>query len=302
MAETHLDDLCPYIREVGLQGKDSWRIQRRIYDHQFLYCFAGVAHVLLREQYHRITPGDVLIIQPNVPHQLWMDEEQPGELCWFHCDFFLFPDRHWVYEVYNTAERYITLFGAELQYKEHIRENPVFSGGRTLPEVSSLAKEEGLAYCFRTMYRAYTHGDALWQLTARRCFYEILETVLRQGETDRSANKRYVVNQMKAYVAKHYFEPLTTPQICEGTGLNPEYASKLFRRETGLRLVEYISRFRLNQAKKLLIYPDLSIADVAEMAGFSSENYFCSVLKKLEGRTPAKMRAHLLDLLTEEEP
>ncbi len=299
-----LDELCPYIREVGTQRKDSWKsMQRRIYDHQFLYCFTGVAHVILREQYHRIVPGDLVIIPPNEPHQLWVDEQQPGEMYWFHCDFFLFPDRDWIYAFYNDMERYITLFGAELPYKEHIRPNPVLLNGRVLPDVTSFPNTESMEYCFRTMHRAYTSGDALWQLTARRCFYEILETVLYAGAAEKhhSASKVYVANQMKAYIAKHYFEPLTVTKICEGTGRNPEYASKLFRQQTGMKLVEFINWFRVNQSKKLLIDPDLSIADVAEMVGFTNENYFCTVVKRLECRTPAKLRAYLLSLLLEDE-
>jgi len=303
VSEIQLGDLCPYIREIGLQRKDSWRIPRRIYDHQFLFCFTGVAHVVLHERHYRLTPGHLVIIPPNVPHKLWFDEQQLGELYWFHCDFFLFADRQWIYDFYNTAEQYITMFGPELQYKEHIRENPLFPGGLSLPEVFKPTDAEELEYCFRTMHRAYSSGDTLWQLTACRCFYAILEIALRQsaGEINRSANKAYAVNQMKAYISKHYFEPMTVAQVCGDTGLNTEYASKLFRQATGQKLVEYIGWFRVNQAKKLLIDPDLSIANVAEMVGFSNENYFCSVLKKLEGRTPSKLRAHLLSLLVEEE-
>ena len=299
----YLDDLCPFIREVGLQRRDSWRIPRRIYDHQFLYCFAGVAHVVLNGQYHRITPGDLIIIPPNIPHKLWFDEQPIGELYWFHCDFFLRDDRHWIFSFYNTPEQYITLYGAELQYKEHIRENLVLDGGLSLPEICKPADSEELEYHFRAMHRAYTSGDALWQLTSRRCFFAILESILRQsaGETSRSTNKAYAVNQMKAYVAKHYFEPLTVVDISADTELNAEYASKLFRQVTGQKLVDYISRFRINQAKKLLIDQDLSIASVAEMVGFSNENYFCSVVKKLEGCTPSKLRAYLLHLLVEDE-
>jgi len=302
--ETRLESLTPYIREAGLQRRDAWRIARRIYDHQFLYCFSGAAHMMLREQYYHITPGHLVIIPPNVPHKLWFNEQQLGELYWFHCDFFLLDDRQWIYDFYNTAEKYITLFGAELRHKKHIRDNPIFPGGVPLPEILKPTHPEEAEYHFRAMHRAYAGGDALWQLIARRSFYAILDIVLRQttGEAPRSANRAYAVNQIKAYIAKHYFEPMTVADICGDTGLNTEYASKLFRRQTGQKLVEYISRFRVNQAKKLLIDPDLSITNVAEMVGFSNENYFCSVLKNLEGRTPSQLRAHLLSLLPEEEP
>jgi AraC-like DNA-binding protein len=303
MSEVIWESLCPYIREAGFQRMDAWHIPRRIYDHQFLYCLTGVAHAVIQEAAHRITPGILMIIPPNVPHTLWMDERHPAELIWFHCDFYLFDDRQWIYETYNTVERYVTLFGAELPHKEHIRENPVFPGGIILPGVLNRTGAEELEYSFRAIHRAYTGDDAWWQLTARRYFFAILETVLTgiAAEPGRGALRIHAVNQMKAYIAKHYFEPLNVEKVCRDTGLNTEYASKLFRKVTGQRLVEYISRYRINQAQKLLIDPDLSAADIAEMAGFGSENYFCTVLKKLEGRTPVQLRAYLRSLLLEED-
>lgn len=302
MQSTKLDTLCPYIREVGQQRMDAWHMPRRIYDHQFLYCFTGKAYIAMHGKEHRIVPGDLIVFPPDTPHRLWMDAGQPAELYWFHCDFYLYPDRYWIYDFYNDVERYITLFGSELQHKEHIRENPRFEGDKVLPDVMHLVGNDRVEYCFRGMYRAYAGGDPLWQLSARQYLYELMEIILRHGSADkgRNAQKAYMVNQMKAYIAKHYFEPLTVADICRDTGLNSEYASKLFRRLTGKRLVEYVNWVRINQAKKLLIDPGLSIVDIAEMVGFSNENYFCTVLKKMEGRTPAKMRDYLMALLAEE--
>lgn len=303
MKQLTLEAICPYVREVGLQHNDSWKNQyRRIFDHQFLYCFTGVAHMIIGEKQYRITNGDLIIIPPNTPHQLWIDEEQPGEMYWFHCDFVLLPDREWLYDFYNTMEKYITLFSPEMPHKEHIRENPVFAGGYSLPHVIAIAPKESMEYCFRSMYKTYLSGDRLWQLRAKRLFLEILEPVLNEimGKPSPSAGRTYVVNIMKSHIAKHYFEPLTVAMIARDTGLNTEYASKVFRHETGMKLVEYINYYRVNQSKKLLIDPDLSLADIAEMVGFSNENYFSAVLKKLEGKTPGKLRAHLMALVQED--
>lgn len=298
------EEISPYIREVGLQRQDSWRnMQRRIFDHQFFYCFTGIVHIVLREETYRLQPGDLLIVPPNVPHQLWVDEAAPGELYWFHCDLFMLEDREWVRDFYVDMERYITLFGAELPHKEHIRENPVFEGGYTLPAYCSFLDTEPIEYCFRMMHKSFLSGERVWQITAKRCFFEILDALLKRTMEAKNADehKTYVVNQIKSYVAKHYFEQITIQDMCADTGLNTEYASKLFRQQTGMKLVEYVGRFRVAQSKKLLIDRDLNIADIADMVGFSSENYYSNVTKKYEGKAPARLREHLLAMLTDEE-
>ena len=95
-------------------------------------------------------------------------------------------------------------------------------------------------------------------------------------------------------MAHNYYRKLSVAEICAETGLNTEYASKLFKQETGQRLVEYVNCYRIKKAKSLLLESDLSVADIAEMVGFSSENYFCSVTKKLEGKTPEALRDYLM--------
>ena len=79
MPQRLFDELCPYIREAGLQHQDSWRnTVRRIYDHQFLYCFTGQAHATIQERYYKLGSGAMLIVPPNTPHRFWVDETQPG--------------------------------------------------------------------------------------------------------------------------------------------------------------------------------------------------------------------------------
>jgi YesN/AraC family two-component response regulator len=102
------------------------------------------------------------------------------------------------------------------------------------------------------------------------------------------------------YVEANYYRPLNVREICACTHLNPDYAGKLFKKETGMSLITYLNSYRINKAKRLLLDTDLNIADVSEMVGFQNENYFCSVSKKLTGATPARLRAYMLSTLDEE--
>ena len=50
-----------------------------------------------------------------------------------------------------------------------------------------------------------------------------------------------------------------------------------------------------------MIDRDLKFADIAEMVGFKNENYFSTVIKRYEGKTPAKLRESLIELLSLED-
>ena len=92
-----LEELSPCVREVGLQMRDSWRKKpRRIYDHEFLYCFRGNAAIHIHGEEHLITEGDLVIIPPDTPHNFWVDETKDGELYYLHCDLEYREDSDWV--------------------------------------------------------------------------------------------------------------------------------------------------------------------------------------------------------------
>ena len=59
---------------------------------------------------------------------------------------------------------------------------------------------------------------------------------------------------------------------------------------TGAGAKEYITRIRLEKAKSLIESTDLSIADISEMTGFSSQSYFSTAFKGYTGLTPSQYR------------
>ncbi len=148
--EFSFDQLCPYIREAGLQHRDAWRNRtRKLYDHQFMYCFKGTANAIIGDEQYKIKKGDLIIFAPNTPHQLWFDEAESGEFYWFHCDFFYYDDKDWIYDYYQNAETYIMLFSHQLKHQKYIRVNPTFSGGYQLPRYLQVPQVNEIEYLFR---------------------------------------------------------------------------------------------------------------------------------------------------------
>ena len=295
-----LEELCPCVREVGVQRYDSWRTRPRlIYDHEILYCFSGNANIRIGDTERLLAEGDLVIIPPDTPHTFWV-EENGGELYWLHCDFECRDDSDWIYNYYNTPELYARLFSGELQEKEHIRPHALFFDGVPLPTFASFAGSDEVDIIFRTLYKLYTRKDEAYAIDSKvlmlRLLREIFTSQGQFAQAGASSHER-ICGIIRSVVQSNYYRKLTVREICECTHLNPEYAGKVFRRATGVSVIDFLNRYRIDRAKKLLLDTDLTIADVGDMVGFQSLAYFSNVARKITGMNPTQLRLHMLSLM-----
>ncbi|MFK4996896.1 helix-turn-helix transcriptional regulator [Bacillus sp. N9] len=72
--------------------------------------------------------------------------------------------------------------------------------------------------------------------------------------------------------------------------LNPDYVTRIFKRETGLSISEYLQQERIDTAKKLLIHTNKPISDIAIESGYSSFSYFSTIFKKVTQCSPVEFR------------
>jgi two-component system response regulator YesN len=99
-----------------------------------------------------------------------------------------------------------------------------------------------------------------------------------------------VVEKIKRYIALHIDEELSRQYIADYIGLSPDYIVKLFKKETGLSISDYILRERINLAKELLSMTDTTISNIALTVGFSNFSYFSTLFKKEVSMTPQDYR------------
>lgn len=112
-------------------------------------------------------------------------------------------------------------------------------------------------------------------------------------EVRKTLEKKHVssyVEQCRDYVGKHYREKIYLEDVAEILGVSSTYLSRLFRKETGICLQDYITEFRVERAANLLIYSNESLPRIAEYVNFPSQSYFGKVFKKYKQMTPRKYR------------
>lgn len=92
------------------------------------------------------------------------------------------------------------------------------------------------------------------------------------------------------YVYNHIHDRITVNDLADFTGLSPSYLSRLFKKELGIAVSDYIREKKIEKAQNLLKYSDFSFIEIANYLAFSSQSHFIQTFEKLVGMTPKKYR------------
>ena len=126
--------------------------------------------------------------------------------------------------------------------------------------------------------------DSLMNMMRWQVFL-ISQTIDYVSEVEQSDS---IVQRAKNFIHEHYMEEISRTEVAAIVYLTPEYMAKMFKKETGVSLKQYISDYRVQKAKELLSSPTARISDVAANVGFDNFSYFSTVFKKTTGYTPGE--------------
>jgi len=113
------------------------------------------------------------------------------------------------------------------------------------------------------------------------------------AESNREPQKRNVVKKAVQYINENYNQDLSLTEITKIIFMSPDYFSRLFKKETGCTYADYLTRIRIEEARKFLTNPSYSIAEVGKKVGYLDPNYFSKVFKKIVGLPPTEYRQRI---------
>jgi AraC-like DNA-binding protein len=92
------------------------------------------------------------------------------------------------------------------------------------------------------------------------------------------------------FINKTYAEQLSRWKLASLLNTSEDYLSRIFHKQMGVSLWEYLARLRVVNAIDMLRSTGASLAEIADRTGFKDEAYFCRVFKKMTGATPGSFR------------
>lgn len=123
-----------------------------------------------------------------------------------------------------------------------------------------------------------------YQQWAENLVSTVMEAVFEKREADG------VVQKSIQYMKENVEEAISREDVAAHVALNPAYLSRLFKKETGQNLIDFLIEAKMNRAKQLLDATEMTVSAIAQQVGYSNFSHFTKMFKKQFGVNPQEYR------------
>lgn len=114
-----------------------------------------------------------------------------------------------------------------------------------------------------------------------------IRTLFSVIEKNKNDSYPQPLSKALSYIAEHYKEKLTLTLVAEWCLVSPGYLSRLFSEHLDIKFIDYLNRYRVDQAISLLKEKDVTIKEVTFLVGYTDPNYFSRIFRKIKGISPS---------------
>ena len=189
------------------------------------------------------------------------------------------------------------------QLQSFLDTNGHITGRRSYVEFRCLRDPPQVDELLRTMIRELEEQHAGYELMLyalmERLFSYIVDPQNYQlvyQETSMSAEEE-LTEQLRQYIEGHY-RLHSLDHIASDFGYSRDYLNRIFHRQTGSTLGQYLNTIRMNKAGSLLLATDQSIEEIVEMTGFATRSQFYRRFDEYYHQTPVEYRRKTRAMLT----
>lgn len=162
--------------------------------------------------------------------------------------------------------------------------------------LQEIEKEEGLWNCYKEINHEplLSHLSIVWGYKFEDCSFVNLLAQFRKIIEDSVSESREtnynLIQQIKKYVSSNYMGDVSLATIGRQFEITPSYVSRIFQDKTGEKYIDFVTGIRMNKAKELLLNKtQMSVKEVAERVGYTSEKHFSKIFKKYFNCIPSKI-------------
>ena len=258
-----------------------------MHKHEFIevvYILSGSSTHFVGEKSYKVNSGDVVLINSGVPHRFCPCEDGGKFVAY---DLMFTPD--FIDSTAIEMSDFNSLKNSFLFYSLFPKDS------NALPDLFVRnTKLTNYGEIFNRIYNEYGSREKGFTQIIRAYSIELIIKIFRDIERGGAAilsaeNKKTVENAL-SFIRENYNSKISVGDIASQVFLSPDYFRKLFKRVTGISVINYIHKMRLDKACSLLKTTDLSIKDICYQTGYTDLQAFYKTFKKALGTTPQNYR------------
>ena len=207
--------------------------------------------------------GDMFLIRPYTEIEYFADETEPWEYLWVN---------------FTGTDAEILLKRTDFTEEKPVLKDCDDEIFRAMEDIISSAGTEWYKAAGLTG-RLYILLCLIMKNSHRKSLHSVKES-----------EKHRIIKAARAFVAINYPLPVSVEDIAVAANVSRTTLFRVFKSELNTSPVDYLTSYRIMQAKRLLTETDLSITAVARSAGYEDNLYFSRVFRKNTGITPTEYR------------
>ncbi|WP_319001890.1 AraC family transcriptional regulator [Clostridium algoriphilum] len=165
------------------------------------------------------------------------------------------------------------------------KDNPVFK-----------CKGDIIKKCFEEIRHSSTYKLG-YELRLQGYLNILLSELTEQSEaakTKGDGQKKNYIKKSIQFIETNYSRSMSIESLASYIGLNKNYLSTIFSELLGIPPQEYLIKYRVNKACKLLSNKDLTISEISRSVGYDDPLGFSKIFKQIKGVSPKSYRQALL--------
>ncbi|WP_370636244.1 AraC family transcriptional regulator [Cohnella sp. CFH 77786] len=210
-----------------------------------------------------LRPGQALLLLPDRHHYPVKPCEEPTEFYWIHFQ----SAREWEASGNSLSANRISL----AQYW-------------TVTDIGHA--ERFFRYLLTLSLKP--RSISLWE--EQSTFWDLLRYMEEGRKAAWPSSPQVIADKTETYLKQHYQAEITNESLAEALHFHPNYVIRCMKDVYNCTPMEYLFRYRIEQAKLLLLKTEWPVSVIAEQAGFRYAPYFSSCFKKQTGESPLKFR------------
>lgn len=236
------------------------------HQHEFceiLYIVHGNGTVVLDGVSSEVTGGDLIIINPKVLHEEKSNPDSPLNFVFIAANNF---------QIGNMEPNFLLAPNAR----------PIINSQKYKYKIESLftdiiSETSGMITFYAEM--------SIYLVNA------LILLILRMLLVDNQPNDiSRECKKVKEYIDQNYILPITLDTLSESVYISKHHFAHLFKQQTGVSPIKYLITCRIEEATRLLVETNYSIAKVASMVGYEDPVYFSQIFKHTKGVSPMAYR------------
>lgn len=246
---------------------------------EFLYVDKGEVEVMADIQGYNLKQGEMIFHKPNEFHNLWANGKIAPNIVVISFDCRSKAMKFFENKIVTIGDYEKNLLA------QIIREAQVtFTSPLNKPSVKKLEKNKNHPFGSEQLIQIYLE--------------ELLISLVRQGgcirkETRLSSAAREKANadmteRIIGYLTENVQNNLCFQDVCRFSNLSRTSLKTLFKEKTGMCVMEYFKRIKIEAAKKMIREEQANFTEIAAKLGFSSVQYFSRRFKQITGMTPSE--------------